>query len=519
MTTTAETPLYLLKDTTDARVPTLSVRDLTKRFGEVLASDNLDMDFYKGEVHAVLGENGAGKSTLVKMLYGFYQPDGGEMLLDGKKVEFDSPADAQDHGIGMVFQNFTLIPALTVWENVALLDEGSPLLKAREYIDQINGLSQRYGLEVRPEARVRDLSIGEQQRVEILKALSCDPSILILDEPTSVLAPHEVAALLDIVRRLRDDGFAIILITHKLAEVFACANRVSTLRRGSLTGTGLMSDFDQRSLLTLMLGENAADAKDPVSTGQAVDAGGGIALRNVTLKAADGRLTLRNVDIDVRAGEMVGIAAVSGNGQAYLGDAFLGIGGLVDGDVFIGGVDATRKSPAARLAAGFAIIPEDPIRDGSVAEMTIGENLSIAAGPASPKGFIMHPGEVLKRALAAIEQAPFPIPSIKRQLGTLSGGNIQRVVLAREMNDACAYLLAYYPTRGLDLTSTRAVRQRLIDFKTAGKAILLVSEDLDELRALCDRIVVLHQGEVVGTFTQKEADLMEIGRLMTGGDD
>ncbi len=226
MTTGAEVLPTVTAGTPDTRVPALSVRALTKRFADVLASDSLDMDFYRGEVHAVLGENGAGKSTLVKMLYGFYEPDEGEMFLDGERVSFDSPADARKRGIGMVFQNFTLIPAFTVWENVALVNQSSPIIDRRAVVARINELSQRYGLEVRPDAYVRDLSIGEQQRAEILKALSSDPAILILDEPTSVLAPHEVSSLLGIVRRLRDDGFAIILITHKLGEVFACADRV-----------------------------------------------------------------------------------------------------------------------------------------------------------------------------------------------------------------------------------------------------------------------------------------------------
>ncbi len=519
MTTGAEALPTVRADTPDTRVPALSVRALTKRFADVLASDSLDMDFYRGEVHAVLGENGAGKSTLVKMLYGFYEPDEGEMFLDGERVSFDSPADARKRGIGMVFQNFTLIPAFTVWENVALVNQSSPIIDRRAVVARINELSQRYGLEVRPDAYVRDLSIGEQQRAEILKALSSDPAILILDEPTSVLAPHEVSSLLGIVRRLRDDGFAIILITHKLGEVFACADRVSTLRRGALTGSGLMTDFDQRSLLTLMLGERAADERDPVSTGRNAGVGAGIALKKVTLRSDDGRLVLRGVDLEVQLGEMVGIAAVSGNGQAFLGEAFLGTADMVEGEVHIGGSDVTRRGPAERLAAGFAMIPEDPIRDGSVSEMSIGENLSITAGPGSPRGLIMRPAEVMRRALQAVERAPFPIPSLKRHIGTLSGGNVQRVVLARELNEDCSYLLAYYPTRGLDLTSTRAIRQRLLDFATSGRAVLLVSEDLDELRALCDRIVVLHDGEVVGCFLREEVDLMEIGRLMTGGDD
>ena len=498
--------------------PVLSVRGLTKRFSDVLAADSLDLDFYRGEVHAVLGENGAGKSTLVKMLYGFYKPTEGQIILDGAPVDFHSPADARKRGIGMVFQSFTLIPALTVAENIALVSESSGIrLDFKAIGNRIRELSARYGLEVNPSAYVRDLSIGEQQRVEILKALACDPSILILDEPTSVLAPHEVASLLDIVRRLRDDGFSVILITHKLGEVFACANRVSVLRRGTLSGTGLMSDFNQHSLLTLMLGERAAEEEDPETTGSGTTTNEGFALRNVTFRAADGRLTLREIDIEVRQGEMVGIAAVSGNGQASLAEALLGTGEVVEGSVHIGGADVTRLSVSQRLATGLSIIPEDPIRDGSVADMQVRENLSISGGPGSLRGWILKPSEIVRRAVAAAARSPFPLPALTRRLGSLSGGNIQRVVLARELSEHCVYLVAYYPTRGLDLTSTRAVRQRLLDLKYQGRAVLLISEDLDELRALCDRIVVLHEGVVTGQFPRAEADLMEIGRLMTGG--
>jgi simple sugar transport system ATP-binding protein len=500
--------------------PVLSVRGLTKRFADVVAANALDLDFYKGEVHAILGENGAGKSTLVKMLYGFYRPDQGEMILSGEPVDFRSPADARRRGIGMVFQNFTLIPALTVLENIALVTQSSGFrLDASALAKRIRELSAQYGLEVKPSAYVRDLSIGEQQRVEILKALACDPSILILDEPTSVLAPHEVESLLEIVHRLREDGFSVILITHKLGEVFACATRVSVLRRGTLAGTGLLKDYGQRSLLTLMLGERAAEDTDPETHGGPAFSEEGFALRGVSFKAEDGRVTLHDVSIEIRVGEMVGIAAVSGNGQASLGDAFLGTGSVIQGSVHVGGRDVTRDGVESRLAAGLAIIPEDPLRDGAVPEMMVRENLNISSGPGSLRRWLMRPGEIIKRALSAAERSPFPLPSLTRRLGTLSGGNIQRVVLARELNEYCKYLLAYYPTRGLDLTSTRAVRRRLLDLKDAGRSVLLVSEDLDELRALCDRIVVLHEGAIQGTFLRAEADLMEIGRLMTGGRD
>jgi len=500
----------------------LSVRDLTKRFSEVVAVRDLSIDFYAGEVHAILGENGAGKSTFVKMLYGFYRPTAGEILVRGQRAMFHSPADARRQGIGMVFQNFTLVPAMTVWENVALVNPASFILDAAAFIARINELSARYGLDVHAQSRVRDLSIGEQQRVEILKALAATPSILILDEPTSVLTPHEAERLLQIVRRLRDDGFAVILITHKLREVFACADRVTTLRRGEITGTEPIADLDQRALLTLMIGERGADEEDTAGgAAPPAPAGspGALALRGVALRGADGRAVLRGVDLDVSSGEILGIAAVAGNGQAHLGDAFLGTGDATAGTVHIGGRDATALSPAERLALGLAIIPEDPLRDGAVPEMSIEENLSVTGSPRGARSFFMHPGEVTRRALEAIREAPFPVPPLKRAIGTLSGGNVQRVVLVRELNSGCKYLIAYYPTRGLDLAATRAVRERLVRFTASGGTVLLVSEDLDELRALCDRIAVLHSGEIVGCFPRADADPMEIGRLMTGGTD
>jgi simple sugar transport system ATP-binding protein len=498
--------------------PALSVRGLTKTFADVRAASGLDLDFYRGEVHAVLGENGAGKSTLVKMLYGFYQPDAGSMILDGKQIRFRSPADARRRGIGMVFQSFTLIPALTVLENVALVTESKGLrLNAAALSRRIRALSAAYGLEVNPSVRVGDLSIGEQQRVEILKALAGDPSILILDEPTSVLAPHEVESLLDIVRRLRADGFSVILITHKLGEVFACADRVSVLRRGLLAGAGMLDEHDQRSLLRLMLGDGAAEETDPETSGTARAAAVGFAFRRVSFRAPDGRITLREIDLEVGAGEMVGVAAVAGNGQSSLGEALLGTGSVIEGAVHLAGRDVTSLPVAARLLAGLTVVPEDPVRDGAVPEMTVRENLSISGGPGSPRRLLMRPADVIRRARAVAGRSPFPLPALTRQLGTLSGGNIQRVVLARELSGHCRYLLVYYPTRGLDLASTRAVRRRLLELKDGGCAVLLVSEDLDELRALCDRVVVLHEGRVRGEFRREDMDLLEIGRLMTGG--
>jgi simple sugar transport system ATP-binding protein len=507
-----------LADTKPMLPPAIAVEALTKRFADVLASDNLTLNFNRNEIHAVLGENGAGKSTLVKMLYGYYKPTSGRMTMDGEEVSFHSPADARQRGVGMVFQNFTLIPAMTVLENIALLTQTKGVSIDRAGLtSKIKELSQRYGLDVDPAKYVRDLSIGEQQRAEILKMLASNASILILDEPTSVLTPHEVEALLDVIRRLRSDGYAIILITHKLREVFACADRVSVLRRGAIVGGGTIGEFDQSSLLSLMVGDRAVGPVEREELGASFDAAG-ISLRDVDFQAEDGRLVLQDVSLDIGCGEIVGIAAVSGNGQAGFGDVMLGTGKVVRGSVLLGGTDVSKMSPAKRLESGLALIPEDPVRDGAVPDMSVRENLMITRAEYEGRGkYVLRPGLIARTAAAVFEKSPFSLPAPKRTMGSLSGGNIQRVVLAREMTDHCKYLLAYYPARGLDAASTRSVHEQLLALRARGCAVLLVSEDLDELMALCDRIAVVYHGRIAGEFGRGEADIMEIGRLMTGG--
>jgi simple sugar transport system ATP-binding protein len=498
--------------------PAIAVDRLTKSFGDVLAADNLSLEFHRGEIHAVLGENGAGKSTLVKMLYGYYRPDAGVITLDGDRVTFHSPADARKCGIGMVFQNFTLIPAMTVLENIALLTQTSGISIDRAGLTaRIRELSARYGLDVDPSKYVRDLSIGEQQRAEILKMLASNASILILDEPTSVLTPHEVDALLDVLRKLRADGYALIIITHKLREVFACADRVSVLRRGTVVGSGAIDGFDQSTLLTLMVGDRAVGPVEREATVASFESTAGICIREATLQAEDGHLQLQDIDLDVACGEIVGIAAVSGNGQAGFGEVMLGTGRLIKGRVSLGGVDVTRHPPAQRLEAGFALVPEDPVRDGAVPDMTVRENLMITRAAYEGRGrFIIKPSIIARTAAALASVSPFTVPAPKRIMGSLSGGNIQRVVLARELTDHARYLLAYYPARGLDAASTRSVHEQLLAIRARGGAVLLVSEDLDELIALCDRIAVVYHGRIAGEFTREEANVLELGRLMTG---
>jgi general nucleoside transport system ATP-binding protein len=500
-----------------AGTPMLAARGLSKRFAEVLAADDIDLDAYRGEILAILGENGAGKSTLMKMLYGYYHPDSGHLEVNGEVVRFRSPSDGRTSGIGMVFQNFTLVPALSVVENVALVRAGrSLILDRRGLAREITELSERYGLEVRPDAVVRDLSVGERQRAEILKVLASGAHILIMDEPTSVLAPHEVDSLLNVLKHLRDDGYTILLITHKMREVFSCADRVSVLRRGKVVGGGLIGEFTQESLLKLMLGERHAQTA-PVISPPAEAQGPGIGLTSITASGSDGRNALTDVTITVPAGQIVGVAAVAGNGQAGLADVLIGLAPLKTGSVSFADVDVTGFSPARRLEAGLRVISEDPVAHSAVGPMSVGENLMLTRAPMPGKGRLLNPRRLLATTRALVERSPFPMPALSRRLETLSGGNVQRVVIVRELQPDCRFLLAYYPSRGLDVASSRAVQQILVELRAAGAAILLVSEDFDELEALSDEVVVLYHGGVVGSFQRGSIDPMAVGRLMTGG--
>lgn len=502
---------------TATATPALSARGLRKVFADVVAAEGIDLDVYSGEIHAVLGENGAGKSTLMKMLYGFYHPDGGRIELHGKPGLFGSPSEARNAGIGMVFQNFTLVPALTVLENVALADPGRSLrFDRRALAARLVELSQRYGLAIDPHARVADISVGERQRVEILKLLASDARVLIFDEPTSVLAPQEVDGLLAVLKHLRADGYAVLLISHKMREVFACADRITVLRRGRVVSTGLLGEYTQQRLLEQMLGDRVQEA-DAFTAAPGTSLGPGIRIEDVTFEGEDGRAALRGVTIDVPRGHIVGVAAIAGNGQAALSEVLLGLGKLKHGTVHFNGTDVTHRSAGERLASGLGVVAEDPVVQGGVGPMSVRENLMLTRGPFPGKGSVfLALRKVAHTAAAIAERSPFPMPALARQLETLSGGNVQRVVLAREIRDHSQYLLAYYPSRGLDVASSRAVQRLLVAHRDEGAAVLLVSEDLDELMALSDTIVVMRHGAVAGILQRPQFDPHHIGKLMTG---
>jgi len=485
----------------ERRVASLAARGIVKRFGPVLAVDHADFELAPG-VHALLGENGAGKSTLVKILYGYVRPDEGEILLDGRPVELGSPADARRLGIGLVFQQFTLVPALTVAENVALfLPELPPVLHVGEISRRIRELSERYGLAVDPARRVFTLSVPEQQRVEILRVLVSGARILCFDEPTSALPAQEIDALLDVFRRLRDDGYSIVFITHKLREVLALADTVTVMRRGAVVATLPIADVDEDRLVELMFGGLPATVSRPAPTSPGEEV--------LRLEGDD--------ELSVRAGEIVGIAGVAGNGQRELCDAVAGLTSVTGRRILLG-EDATRWSVRRIRDAGVAFVPENALSQELLWNMTLAENVALG----SPKRFSGRGGlSVDWRAVretfeATARELGLQLPDADVRAGTLSGGNAQRFALARELAREPRLLVVLYPTKGLDVPTAATVQRLLLRARERGAGVLLVSQDLAELRALSDRILVMRAGRIVADVEPAEADDYELGRVMTG---
>ncbi|MDQ0895365.1 ABC transporter ATP-binding protein [Agromyces ramosus] len=477
----------------------LELRGITKRFGSLVANDHIDLTVESGEIHCLLGENGAGKSTLMNVLYGLYQADEGEILLDDEVQRFAGPGDAMNAGIGMVHQHFMLIPVFTVAENVMLGHEQTTfggrldLAAAREKVREI---SDRFGFHVDPDALVDDLPVGVQQRVEIIKALSRDARVLVFDEPTAVLTPQETDELMAIMRQLKQSGTAIVFITHKLREVREVADRITVVRLGKVVGEAAPT-ASNAELASLMVGRavELTVHKDEPKLGDPA-----LVVEHLTVIDHTGHLVVNDVSFEVRRGEILAVAGVQGNGQTELTEALLGLQPRVEGSVVLDGEQLTGASVRKILNAGVGFVPEDRKEDGLVGEFSVAENLMLdrADGPPFVKGGNLQRGFLEQFAEEKVAEFDVRTPGIDTKVGRLSGGNQQKVVLARELSRDLRLLVAAQPTRGVDVGSIEFIHKRIVETRDSGVPVVVVSTELDEVTALADRIMVMYRGRIVG---------------------
>jgi len=502
-----------------ARPPAIEAVGIVKTFPGVLANDHVDFDLRPGEIHALLGENGAGKSTLMNVLAGLYRPDEGVVRVFGRDVEFRSPRDAISAGIGMVHQHFTLVPSQTVAENVLLgLDRPRFLLDLRKSEAEVARLAREVGLRVDPAARIWQLSVGEQQRIEIIKLLFHGARVLILDEPTAVLAPQEIAELFATLRSMVGAGRSVVFISHKLGEVLAIADRITVMRAGRVTAAGIdPKGVTRADLARLMVGRPVLEQLQRT----AVDAGRVVlSVENVAADNDRGLPALRGASLEVRAGEIVGVAAVAGNGQSELAQVITGMRAC-QGRVTIDGRDVAARPAREAISAGVGHVPEDRAGVGSAPNLSLVDNLILRAfrHPPLARGPLLDDGAARQKATDLRTAYAISAPTIDAPVRILSGGNLQRLILAREIDSAPKVLIAVQPTRGLDVGAIEGVHQLLLDLRARGTAILLISEELEELLALSDRILVMYEGRIAAAFDKPSgADVDEIGLHMTGGE-
>ena len=509
----------MAKEHVDLNTPVIEMRNIVKKFGNFTANDGINLTVHKGEIHAILGENGAGKSTLMNQLYGLYRPTSGEILVNGKQVEMNNPRDAIAVGIGMVHQHFMLIPPFTVTENIVLGTEplkgmSLDMATARKNVVEI---SERYGLSIDPDAKIEDISVGMQQRVEILKALYRGADILILDEPTASLTPQEIVELIEIMHNLTADGKSIILITHKLKEIKESADYCSIIRMGKYIGTVDVADVSEDDLASMMVGRKVTFVVEKPEQEP-----GDVALEVTDLHATDYRdvEVLKGLDLTVRSGEIVGIAGIDGNGQTELVEIITGLKKATAGSVKMNGTEIVNKPPRFGFEHGVSSIPADRQKHGLVLDFAVEDNLILQNyndEPYSKKG-ILNRKAIADFASSSIDKFDIrPNHCEKRPAGTLSGGNQQKVIIAREVQNDKDLLIAFNPTRGLDVGAIEYVHKYIVEQRNKGKAVLLVSFELDEIMSLSDEIDVIFDGKIVSRIPGKEADENTLGLMMAGG--
>jgi general nucleoside transport system ATP-binding protein len=494
----------------------LEMRGITKTFGSVKANDNISITLHRGEILGLLGENGAGKSTLMKILYGLYRPDSGSIFIDGEEVEIHDPKDAVSRGIGMVHQHFTLIPPLTVAENIVLGAEPRKgvSLDIEEAVKATEELSERYGLVVDPRARVVDLSVGVQQRVEILKTLYREARIVVLDEPTAVLTPQETEDLFSVLKELVADGLSIIFITHKLGELLGISDRITIIRDGRVVDTVITAETDERELARLMVGRDVLlrVEKTEMKPGEPR-----LAAEDLVVLSNTGARAVDEVSLEVRSGEILGIAGVDGNGQTELADALAGVRHVESGRVYLDGDDVTSLGADDLQERGLAYVPEDRASKGLVQDFMLYENNSLKTydGPPFSRWGWIFPKVMRRRAAENLRAYDVRPPDPDARAGSLSGGNQQKAILARELSGDPGVIIASQPTRGVDVGAIEFIHRQLLEQRSEGKAILLISLELEEVRSLSDRIVVIYAGRIVGEVGPDATD-EELGLLMAG---